>query len=59
VARIVENARDGGPSHVSVYARESVAAECFDASPEETAAVLAAAGRLLGFVPRGTVRAHA
>ena len=43
VARIVENARDGGPSRLSVYARESVATERFDAPPEETAAALAAA----------------
>lgn len=40
VARIVENARDGGPSRLSVYARESVAAERFDAPPEETASAL-------------------
>ncbi len=43
VARIVENARDGGPSRLSVYARESVAAERFDAPPEETAGALEAA----------------
>ena len=42
VARIVENARDGGPSRLSVYARESVAAERFEAPPEETAAALEA-----------------
>ena len=43
VARIVENARDDGPSRLSVYARESVATERFDAPPEETAAALEAA----------------
>lgn len=43
VARIVENARDGGPSRLSVYARESVAAEHLEAPAEETAAVLEAA----------------
>jgi hypothetical protein len=40
VARIVENARDGGPSRLSVYARESVAAERFDAPPLNTATAL-------------------
>ncbi|MCA1734239.1 MAG: FAD-dependent oxidoreductase [Acidobacteria bacterium] len=43
VARIVENARDGGPSRLSVYARESVATERFDAPAEETTATLEAA----------------
>lgn len=40
VARIVESAREGGPSRLSVYARESVAAELFDAPPGEVAAAL-------------------
>lgn len=43
MARIVENARDGGPSRLSVYARESVAAERFDAPAEEIVAALEAA----------------
>lgn len=43
VARIVENARDGGPSRLSIYARESVATERFDAPAEETSAALEAA----------------
>lgn len=43
VARIVENAREGGPSRLSLYARESVAAERFDAPPGDTAAALEAA----------------
>lgn len=43
VARIVENAREGGPSRLSLYARESVAAALFDAPPGETAAALEAA----------------
>lgn len=43
VARIVENARDGGPSRLSVYARESVAVELFDVPAEETSAALEAA----------------
>ncbi len=43
VARIVENARDTSPSRLSVYARESVAAERFVAPPGETAAALEAA----------------
>lgn len=43
VARIVENAREGGPSRLSLYARESVAAALFDAPPGEAAAALEAA----------------
>jgi predicted NAD/FAD-dependent oxidoreductase len=56
VARIVENARDGGPSCLSVYARESVATERFDAPATETAATLAVAAlAVLGLAPEAVV----
>ena len=52
VSRIVENARGTGPSRLSVYARETWAAEEFDSPPEGVAATLAtAAACALGFDP--------
>lgn len=50
VSRIVENARDGGPSRLSVYARGSWAGERLDAAGEEVAAALeSAAAGIAGF----------
>lgn len=50
VARVFENARDGGPSRLSVYTRGEWAASRYDAPPGEIAAVLKDAAALaLGF----------
>jgi hypothetical protein len=52
VARIFENARDGGPSRLSVYARGEWAASRYDAPPGEVAEALRkAASSALGFDP--------
>jgi predicted NAD/FAD-dependent oxidoreductase len=52
ISRIVENARDTGPSRLSIYARETWAAQELDSPPEGVAATLAtAAARALGFDP--------
>jgi len=50
VARVFENARDGGPSRLSVYTRAGWAASRFDAPPGEVAMALKeAAASALGF----------
>jgi predicted NAD/FAD-dependent oxidoreductase len=50
VARVFENARAGGPSHLSVYTRGEWAASRYDAPPEEIGATLKeAAASALGF----------
>ena len=50
VARVFENARDGGPSRLSVYTRGEWAASRYDAPPGEVAAALKeAAASALGF----------
>lgn len=49
-ARVFENARDGGPSRLSVYTRGEWAASRYDAPPGEIAAALKeAAASALGF----------
>jgi predicted NAD/FAD-dependent oxidoreductase len=56
VARVFENAREGGPSRLSVYARGEWAATRFDASPADVAAELrAAAASALGLDPSSIV----
>ncbi len=50
ISRILENARDGGPSRLSIYARETWAREHFEAAAADVAPVLrAAAAAALGF----------
>lgn len=56
VARIFENARDGGPSRLSVYTRGEWAASRTDAPPAEVAAALReAAASALGLAPSAVV----
>jgi len=56
VARVFENARDGGPSRLSVYTRGEWAASRYDAPPGEIAAALkGAAASSLGFEPSAVV----
>ncbi|MEO8586276.1 MAG: FAD-dependent oxidoreductase [Acidobacteriota bacterium] len=50
ISRILENARDGGPSRLSVYARETWARKRFEAPADEVAPALRAATAVaLGF----------
>ena len=50
VSRVLENAREDGPSRLSVYARESWAAQRYEAPEEEIAAELeGAASSATGF----------
>jgi predicted NAD/FAD-dependent oxidoreductase len=56
VARVFENARDGGPSRLSVYTRGEWAASQYQAFPGEVAAALkGAAASSLGFEPSAVV----
>jgi predicted NAD/FAD-dependent oxidoreductase len=56
VARVFENARDGGPSRLSVYARGEWAASRYDRPPGEVAEALRqAAATALGFEPAAVV----
>jgi predicted NAD/FAD-dependent oxidoreductase len=58
VARVFENARDGGPSRLSVYTRAGWASSRYDAPPVEIAATLKeAAAAALGFEPSAVVEA--
>jgi len=56
VARVFENARDLGPSRLSVYSRGEWAASRYDAPPGEVATALkGAAASALGFEPSAVV----
>ena len=56
VARVFENARNGGPSRLSVYTRGEWAASHYDASPSKVAAALKkAAASAFGFEPAAVV----
>ena len=56
VARVFENARDGGPSRLSVYTRGEWATSSYDLPPGEVAEALRqAAATALGFEPAAVV----